>query len=111
MNISTNSLQSQNSIYMRTTLDERVYAISGGCELIAITLLPRILPLSYQTIKNKIWLNTFPLEIIRFNSKNYVRTKDVISLIEGGQNQLNLNKKKSGRKSNKEKATEFNRET
>jgi hypothetical protein len=76
--------------------------LSGGCELIPITLLPRILPLSYQTIKNQICAKRFPLDIVFFNSKNHVRTEDLVRLIykEG----LGSVSKKTGRKSNKERA-------
>jgi len=93
------------SIFARTTLDERIYAVTGGTELIAITLLPRLLPISYQTIKNQIGHGKFPLEIVHFNSKNYVRTADVAHLI---QNSIEMGvpiRKKVGRKSNKERAS------
>ena len=88
------------SLYIRTTLDERIYALTGGAELIPITMLPRLLPIAYQSIKNQIAGGTFPLETILFNRKNCVRTADVARLI---QNSIELNKslrKKVGRPSN-----------
>lgn len=103
--LSSNS-ESHLPYFLRTTLEERIEAVSGGCELIAITLLPRLLPLSYQTIKNQICANRFPLEIVHFNSKNYVRTEDAVRLIyKKGLASLH---KKRGRKSNRERAAQRN---
>lgn len=99
----------QSSIYLRTTLDERIFAVTGGTELISVTLLPKLLPISYQTIKNKIYLRTFPLEIIRFNSKNYVRAADVAKLIENARSDGQSLQKKVGRKSNRERMESLNK--
>jgi hypothetical protein len=93
------------SIYLRTSLDERINAITGGSELISITKLPRLLPISYQTIKNKIYLGTFPLQIVRFGSKNYVRTVDVVRLIENSERNGISIRKKVGRKTNRKRAS------
>lgn len=98
----TNKVQ-QSSLFSRTSLEERLQFISGGRELIAVTLLPRILPIAYPTIKNKISAHTFPLEIIRFNNKNYVRTADVIAVILNESNDKPTFTKKVGRKSNKDR--------
>ena len=100
--VKTDEFVSQSSIYLRTTLDERIFALTGGAELIRITLLPRLLPIQYQTIKNKIWKGDFPLEIIKFNSINYVRVSDVVKVIQSGKlTELQI-RKKGGRKSNRE---------
>jgi hypothetical protein len=94
------------SIYLRTSLDERIIAITGGSELVSITNLPRLLPIAYQTLKNKIHRGTFPLEIVRFGSKNYVRTADLVALIENSEiNGVSL-RKKVGRKTNHERLRE-----
>ena len=90
--------------HLRTTIDERVAAVAGGCELLAVTLLPRILPLSYQTIKNQIHAKRFALEVIHFNSKNYVRTEDVVRLIWNSAVTGASLRRKSGRKSNRVRA-------
>lgn len=91
------------SIYARTSIEERVMMIAGGRELIAITVLPKILPIAYPTIKNRISAGTFPMEIIRFNKKNFVRTADVVSIITN-QDQITRGiHKKVGRKSNQER--------
>lgn len=94
---------SKKTIYTRTTLDERIFAVTGGTELLAITLLPRLLPLSYQTIKNQISLNRFALDVIRFNNRNYVRTEDVARLIENSIETKTSIQKTRGRKSNRER--------
>jgi hypothetical protein len=97
---SSRESERKKSIYLRTSLDERINLISGGAELISITKLPLLLPISYQTIKNKIYLGTFPLKIVRFGSKNYVRTADVVSLIENSEVEGLSIRKKVGRKTN-----------
>lgn len=80
--LATNHTPNQKSIYTRTSLDERINAVTGGAELIPITLLPRLLPIAYQSIKNQICNGTFQLEIVFFNGKNCVRTADVARLIQ-----------------------------
>jgi hypothetical protein len=98
-----NRNERKKSIYLRTSLDERINAITSGRELIAITNLPRLLPICYQTIKNKIHLGTFPLEVVRFGSKNYVRTADVAALIENSEiNRVSV-REKVGRKTNRQR--------
>ncbi|MFC5399850.1 hypothetical protein [Undibacterium jejuense] len=88
------------SYFTRTSLDERIYALTGGSELLPITLLPRILGIAYQSAKNQISKGTFPIEIVKFGSKNYVRTEDLVRFIKNGETVL----KKVGRKTNKERA-------
>ena len=94
----------EKSIYLRTSLDERIFAVTGGTELIPITVLPRILPMSYQTIKNQISLGRFPLPIIKLNRKNYVRAEDLAGLIEGSRETGISIRKKCGRKTNEERS-------
>ena len=98
-----NENEPKRSIYLRTSLDERINAVAGGNELISITKLPRLLPISYQTIKNKIYRGTFPLQIIRLGSKNYVRTADLVRLIENVESKGISIRKKVGRKTNRER--------
>lgn len=90
----------QKSIFTRTTLDQRIFMLNGGAELIAITVLWRLIPISYQTIKNQIGEKTFIFPIIKLHRKNYVRTADVVKFIESGA----TTQKKLGRKTNKERA-------
>jgi len=97
---------SQKTIYARTTLGERIHSLTNGAELIPITVLPRLLPLSYQTIKNQISLGTFLLSVIRIGRRNFVRTEDVARLIEGSIETKTSIQKKCGRKSNREKSVE-----
>lgn len=96
--------EKKKSLFLRTSIDERIFALTGGTELIPITLLPRLLPLSYQTIKNQISLGRFPLPVVRFNRKNYVRPGDVVRLVEGSEESGISIRQKCGRKSNSERA-------
>ena len=90
------------SRFLRTSIYDRIEILSGGCELIPITILPRLLPISYQTIKNQICAERFPLEIIFFNAKNHVRVEDLVRFIY--KKGLSSFSKKTGRKTNEERA-------
>lgn len=92
--------------FIRTSLNERVLIVSGGCELIPISKLPRLFPIEYQSIKNQIYQKRFPLDIIPFAGKNCVRTSDCIRLIclKGFGALSSRSNKGPGRKTNRERA-------
>lgn len=101
MYTSISSNNDQSSYFTRTSLDERIFALNGISELMSIKLLPRILGgIAHQTIKNQIGAGTFPFVIIPFNSRNHVRTEDVVRFIQSGKSI----QKKVGRKTNEERA-------
>lgn len=104
---------------LRTSLVERLAAANGGNrELLPITLLPDFLPISYQTIRNQLsggrttigaGGGSTGLEIVRFNSRVYVRTEDLLRLIWNSASETV--RKKRGRKSNRQKAEEKSSES
>lgn len=87
------------SFFRRTTLDERIFAKTGGSELISVSLLHHFLPYSYGSIRNMISDGTFFLELvekeIKNKKKNFVRTSDLAKFIENG----SAKQKKIGKKS------------
>ena len=72
----------EKSFFTRTTLDERIFALTGGSELIPITVLPRFIHLQYQSIKNLIAQDKFPLPVVRFAGRNFVRTETLVRYLE-----------------------------
>lgn len=99
----TKGVQHQ-SIFTRTTIDERIFAANGGAELIPITMLPRFLHLQYQSIKNLISKGEFPLPIIKFAGRNYVKTETLVRFLEAAEKGEVDPVRRSGRKSNRERA-------
>lgn len=93
------------SFFTRTTLDERIFALTGGTELIPITVLPRFIHLQYQSIKNLIAQDKFPLPVVRFAGRNYVRTETLVRYLEQcEQGEASPVRRRVGRKSNRERA-------
>lgn len=101
-------------LMLRTSLVERLAAANGGNrELLPITLLPHFLPISYQTIRNQLSCGGSTigagggcsgLDVVRFNARVYVRTEDLLRLIWNSS--AGTIRKKSGRKSNRQRAEE-----
>lgn len=86
------------SFFSRTTLDERIFAKTGGTELINVARLHHFLPFCYGSIRNMISQGTFFLELVEVKienkKKNFVRTSDLVKLIEsGGAKQKKIGKK------------------
>jgi hypothetical protein len=93
------------SFFTRTTLDERIFALTGGSELIPITVLPRFIHLQYQSIKNLIAQDKFPLPVVRFAGRNFVRTETLVRYLEQcEQGEAQPIRRRVGRKSNRERA-------
>ncbi|WP_426080415.1 hypothetical protein [Herbaspirillum huttiense] len=107
-------LDSSMPLMLRTSLVERLAAANGGNrELLPITLLPDFLPISYQTIRNQLSRGGSKigagggcagLDVVRFNSRVYVRTEDLLRLIWNSS--AGTIRKKGGRKSNRQRAEE-----
>jgi len=115
----SHELDRSTPLMLRTSLVERLAAANGGNrELLPITLLPDFLPISYQTIRNQLsggrttigaGGGSTGLEIVRFNSRVYVRTEDLLRLIWNSASETV--RKKRGRKSNRQKAEEKSSES
>lgn len=92
------------SFFTSSSLDQRIYAANGGAELIPITLLPRFIHLQYQSIKNLISRGEFPLPIVKFAGRNYVKTETLVRFLEAAEKGEVDPVRRSGRKSNRERA-------
>lgn len=95
------------SYYTRTTLDERIFAANGGAELMPVKLLPRFLHVQYQSIKNMMTRGKFPLPVVQFAGRNYVKTETLVRYLQGCERPCQDSgfvPRKRGRKSNRERA-------
>lgn len=92
------------SFFTRTTLDERIHAANGGAELIPLARLPQFLSLQFQSIKNQITRGQFPLPIVKFAGRNYVKTETLVRFLEGCERGEVAPVRRSGRKSNRARA-------
>lgn len=96
--------QSQ-SYFTRSSIDERIFAANGGAELIPLTLLPRFIHIQYQSIRNLIGRGEFPLPVIKFAGRNYVKTETLVKFLENcDRGEVAPIRRRVGRKSNKERA-------
>ena len=99
----------QQSFFTRTTLDERIFLLTGGSELIPITILPNFIHIQYQSIKNLIGKGKFPLPIVRFAGRNFVRTESLVRFLEQcEQGESPPIRRRVGRPSNKQRALTAN---
>lgn len=100
------------SFFTRSTLDERIFAANGGAELIPLTQLPRFIHLQYQSIKNLITKGNFPLPIVKFAGRNYVKTETLVKFLENcDRGEAAPVRRRVGRKSNKERAAAVTKNT
>ncbi|MDO9420408.1 MAG: hypothetical protein Q7T66_07090 [Herminiimonas sp.] len=97
------ALHHPQSFFTRSSVDQRIYAANGGAELIPITLLPRFIHLQYQSIKNLISRGEFPLPVVKFAGRNYVKTETLVRFLESCERGEVAPVRRSGRKSNRER--------
>lgn len=61
-----------------------VERIAQGRALLPVSdVCPGILPLQYQTVRNKISNGSFPLPVLKLGSKNFIRTHDLVIFLAG----------------------------
>lgn len=61
-----------------------VERIAQGRALLPVSdVCPGILPLQYQTVRNKISNGSFPLPVVKLGSKNFIRTHDLVIFLAG----------------------------
>ena len=87
-----------------TNIDQRIYAVNGGAELFPVTLLPRILHIQHQSIKNLISKGQFPIPIVKFAGRNYVKTETLVRYLQDCERQEIRPRKTAGRKTNYQRA-------
>jgi hypothetical protein len=92
------------SFFSRTSLDERICDANGGAELMPVTMLPRFLHLQYQSIKNLMARGEFPLPIVKFAGRNYVKTETLVRFLEACERGEATPVRKRGRRSNRARA-------
>lgn len=92
------------SYFTSTNIDQRIYAANGGAELLPITLLPRIIHIQHQSIKNLIAKGQFPIPIVKFAGRNYVKTETLVKYLQDCERAAVGPRKLVGRKSNRERA-------
>lgn len=62
-----------------------VEQVAHGRALLPVAdVFPSILPLEYQTVRNKISNGSFPLPVLKLGSKNFIRTYDLVNFLAGG---------------------------
>lgn len=102
--ITTPNAGAQNqSYFLNTSIDQRIYAVNGGAELFPVTLLPRILHIQHQSIKNLIAKGQFPIPIVKFAGRNYVKTETLVKYLHDCELQGIRPRKLAGRKTNRQR--------
>ncbi len=92
------------SIYVRLTIGERLIAINGENEFFPVVLLPKVLPFTYESIKNAISKGRFVLPVVKVANRSYVYRSVLVPYLEAYERGEINPRKRVGPKTNRERA-------